>query len=49
MFKIFHAIVVNKDTREAGMDFLTACVQRNVKRSQLQVNSMDKYFLLNCG
>ena len=37
LYKIVHNLLVNAATREAAMDFVAACVDRNNKRSQLQV------------
>ena len=37
LFKIMHTILVNGETRDAAMSYLMAGVQRNQKRSQIQV------------
>ncbi|XP_055958481.1 ubiquitin conjugation factor E4 B [Patella vulgata] len=38
LHKIIHAMLVNSDTRDAAMVYLTAALQRNSSRSQLQVD-----------
>ncbi len=36
LFKIIHALLVNGETRDAALNFLGACIERNSKRAQLQ-------------
>ena len=40
LFKILHALLLNGETRESTMEFIAAVVNRNQKRSQLQVSVM---------
>ena len=35
-----HTMLVNSDTREAALGYLSAVIERNGKRSQLQVTNM---------
>ena len=37
MFKVIHNILVNADTRDAAMQYISAIVERNQKSAQLQV------------
>ena len=46
-FKILHTLLVNGDTRETALNFVYAAIDRNVKRSQLQVSTFWNLYWLN--
>ena len=37
LYKIIHGILVNSETREAAMHYIATVLNRNVKKSQIQV------------
>ncbi|KAI0243357.1 Ubiquitin conjugation factor E4 B [Lamellibrachia satsuma] len=49
LFKIMHTILVNSETRDAAMSYLMAGVQRNHKRSQIQMDERLTDERLVCG
>ena len=49
LFKIMHTILVNSETRDAAMSYLMAGVQRNHKRSQIQVSGRINNHNKNCS
>ncbi|XP_077997981.1 ubiquitin conjugation factor E4 B-like [Glandiceps talaboti] len=46
LFKVLHNILVNGDTRETGLKFITAVINRNQKKAQMQA---DDSLLCNDG
>ena len=38
-FKVVHTLLVNAETRDATMSFIAEVLERNAKRSQLQVRA----------
>jgi len=38
LYKVLHNILVNGDSRDAALTFISTALQRNSKKAQIQVN-----------
>ncbi|XP_070562106.1 ubiquitin conjugation factor E4 B-like isoform X2 [Ptychodera flava] len=51
LFKVLHSVLVNSDSRENGLSYIAAAINRNQKKSQMQADDSllcNDGFMLNC-